>query len=249
MFTEIFLVLFGIFLPFFGTALGAGAVWLVPRRETDVLRKSLYGFAAGVMLASLVWSLLIPSLERSRTPTATILGFLGGIVFFLLSDSLFERAAKKNRFTGNQKMAFAVTLHNVPEGMAVGVAFARALTDPGSALDSAFLLSVGITLQNLPEGSIISAPLSALGKPKRRAFAAGVLSGVVEPVGALLALLLTSLIEGLLPFVLSFAAGAMLYVAADELIPSLDGDSGKKTGLFSLGLGFALMMAMDVIFG
>ena len=145
-------------------------------------------------------------------------------------------------------MIFAVTLHNLPEGMAVGVAFAGALADPAITFQSAMLLSVGITLQNLPEGSIISTPLSAIGNSKGKSFAAGALSGIVEPIGAVLALLLTQLIEGILPFVLSFAAGAMLYVVADELIPDLSSENGKKAGLASLGAGFALMMAMDVIF-
>ena len=244
-----FLCMLGIFLPFLGTALGAGAVWLVPFDAKLALRKIFYGFAAGVMLASLVWSLLLPALELGTSPLPAIAGFLAGVCFFLLCESLFARAAKKDGMTGTKKMIFAVTLHNLPEGMAVGVALAGAMGDGGLAMESAMLLSVGIALQNLPEGSIISTPLAASGTGKRKAFGIGVLSGVVEPIGAVLALFLTRLVTGLLPFVLSFAAGAMLYVVADELIPSLSQGSRKRTGLLALGGGFALMMAMDVIFG
>ncbi len=244
-----FLCILGIFLPFLGTALGAGAVWLVPFDSKLILRKIFYGFAAGVMLASLVWSLLLPALELGASPFPVISGFLAGIFFFLLCESFFDRAAKKDGMSGTKKMIFAVTLHNLPEGMAVGVALAGALGDGGLAMEGAMLLSVGIALQNLPEGSIISTPLAASGIGKSKAFAVGVLSGVVEPIGAVLALFLTRLVTGLLPFVLSFAAGAMLYVAADELIPSLAQGAGKRTGLLALGAGFALMMAMDVIFG
>lgn len=246
MLTKFFLTVLGILLPLFGTAVGAGTVWFVPHDKKHSLRYCLYGFAAGVMLASLVWSLLIPALERNVF--SALAGFLCGVGFFLLCDLLFARAARQRRCSGTQKMIFAVTLHNLPEGMAVGVAFAGALADPAISIQSAMLLSVGITLQNLPEGSIIAAPLAAIGTPKRKAFAAGALSGVVEPIGALLALLLTRLVQGILPFVLSFAAGAMLYVACDELIPDLAAGSGKRAGLLSLGIGFALMMAMDVIF-
>ena len=243
------LTVLGILLPFFGTALGASAVLLVPGKSSKTTEKILFGFASGVMLASLVWSLLIPSLSQSQTPLPTLAGFLSGIIFFLCSDVLFERISKKRSVSGTAKMIFAVTLHNLPEGMAVGVAFAGALTDPSIGIHSAMLLSVGIALQNLPEGSIVSSPLTVCGQSKGKAFGVGVLSGAIEPIGAVSALLLTRLIEGLLPFLLSFAAGAMLYVAADELIPSISHGKGKKVGLFALGIGFSLMMAMDVIFG
>ena len=238
----------GILLPFLGTSLGSASVWLVQFGGQKALRKIFYGFAAGVMLASLVWSLLLPALELD-SPLVTIYGFSAGICFFLLCESLFDRVLTKEPLSGTKKMIFAVTLHNLPEGMAVGVALAGALGEGGLAMEGALLLSVGIALQNLPEGSIISTPLSAIGIRKRKAFGIGVLSGIVEPVGAVLALLLTRLISGILPFVLSFAAGAMLYVVADELIPSLSQGSKKRLGIFSLGIGFSLMMAMDVIFG
>ncbi len=248
MYTNIFLCITGILLPFLGTALGAGAVWLLPQKDRRCLRKVFYGFAAGVMLASLVWSLLIPSLEQSPSPFPTLFGFSAGICFFLLCESIFERVAKSRSLSGTAKMIFAVTLHNLPEGMAVGVAFAGVLADPNLSIEGAMLLSVGIALQNLPEGSIISTPLASSGTSKSKAFGMGVLSGAVEPMGAVLALLLTRLIAGILPFVLSFAAGAMLYVVADELIPDLSEGAGKKAGILALGAGFAVMMALDVIF-
>ncbi len=243
-----FLCILGILLPFLGTALGAATVWLVLFHDRLALRKIFYGFAAGVMLASLVWSLLLPALELG-SPFPAIFGFSAGICFFLWCESLFDRASKKDQLRGTKKMVFAVTLHNLPEGMAVGVAFAGAIGEGGLGMEGAMLLSIGIALQNLPEGSIISTPLTANGIAKRKAFGIGVLSGVVEPIGAVLALLLTRLVTGLLPFVLSFAAGAMLYVAADELIPSLSQGPKKRLGLLALGAGFSLMMAMDVIFG
>jgi len=247
MFQCIFLCTVGILLPLVGTTVGSASVWFVPGGGRRKIRTVLYGFAAGVMLASLVWSLLIPSLESVPSPLPAVVGFLSGNLFFVLCDFLFEKITVKGDFEGTKKMIFAVTLHNLPEGMAVGVALAGALG--GHGMESAMLLSVGIALQNLPEGSIISAPLSAGGMKKRSAFGVGVLSGVIEPVGALLSLWMTGLVKGLLPFVLSFAAGAMLYVAADELIPDLSAGEGKKQGLLALAAGFALMMSMDVIFG
>ena len=243
-----FLCILGIFLPFLGTALGAGSVWLIPFGGKHALRTIFYGFAAGVMLASLVWSLLLPALETGTSPFPAIGGFLAGMCFFLFCEAFFDRATQKKSGNGTRKMIFAVTLHNLPEGMAVGVALAGALGADGFGMEEALLLSLGIALQNLPEGSIISTPLAASGIKKKKAFGIGVLSGVVEPIGAVLALLLTRLVTGLLPFVLSFAAGAMLYVAADELIPALSQGSGKRLGLLALGIGFTLMMAMDVIF-
>lgn len=248
MYTNAFLCTIGILLPFLGTAVGAGAVWLVPGDAKLRLRKVFYGFAAGVMLASLVWSLLIPAMEQGPSPLPAFLGFFSGFCFFLFCEGIFDRAAQNGELSGTKKMIFAVTLHNLPEGMAVGVAFAGVLTEPKLSVEGAMLLSVGIALQNLPEGSIISTPLASGGSAKSKAFGIGVLSGIVEPIGAILALLLTRLITGILPFVLSFAAGAMLYVAADELIPALSGGTGKRAGLFAMGAGFAVMMAMDVIF-
>ena len=236
---EICFVLAGVLTPFIGTALGAAAVFFMQKRRADGLESLPYGFAAGVMLASLVWSLLMPALESARSPLPVCLGFVAGMGFFLLCDALLPPAG--------QRLFFAVTLHNLPEGMAVGVALASALAgslDFGSAL----VLAFGIALQNLPEGAIISMPKVAEGSSRTRGFGSGVLSGVVEPIGALCALVITSLIRSLLPWVLSFAAGAMLYVVCDELIPAVCNSKKRKGGLLALGLGFCLMMLLDVLF-
>lgn len=246
---DTYLTVLGILIPFFGTALGAGAVFILRSSPGERIRKILYGFAAGVMLASLVWSLLIPSLEMSKTPIPALVGFLFGMGFFILCERLSLAIKPLSRLSGKQKMIFAVTLHNLPEGMAVGIAFAGALTDPALSVGSAFVLAFGIALQNFPEGTIVSMPLSAAGISKKKAFFWGVLSGIVEPLGAVAALVLTRFVAVLLPYVLSFAAGAMLFVVADELIPALSVGRGKNRGLCALAFGFSIMMLMDVIFG
>ena len=242
-----FFLYLGILLPLFGTVLGAAAVFVLKRNASSSLTPLLYGFAAGVMLAALVWSLLIPALEKSDSPFPAAAGLLSGIAFFLLCDALCQKSPKGKR-KAVDRMFFAVTLHNLPEGMAVGVALAGAVMGTGVSLESALLLSLGIALQNIPEGAILSMPLGALEKSKTKAFGIGALSGVVEPLGALGALVLTATAQALLPFILSFAAGAMLYVIGDELIPCLGQDRQKSWGLMALGAGFCVMMLMDVIF-
>ncbi len=239
------LTFIGILLPFLGTSLGAGTVFFIKKGFGEKLKKCLFGFAAGVMIASSVWSLLIPSIELSPSPFPAVIGFLFGMGFFILCDKKQKNMAKKQ--VTKKNLFFAVTLHNIPEGMAVGVAFAGAF---GGSLSfaEAFLIAVGIALQNFPEGAILSTPLVASGIKKRKAAGFGVLSGTVEPVGAILALILTRFITFLLPYILSFAAGAMLFVVADELIPSLEGEK-KEWGLFSFAIGFSLMMTMDVVLG
>jgi len=242
------LILAGILLPFLGTSLGAGAVFLLKRSIADVTQKALFGFAAGVMLAASVWSLLIPSIEWEEGVVQTAGGFLFGVGLFLLFDGLFlekSNTSQKKR----SSLALAVTLHNVPEGMAIGIAFAGvAARGDLSALGGAMLLSLGIGMQNVPEGAVVSMPLKGSGLRRRNAFFVGVVSGAVEPLGALAAFFLTRWIEPVLPFFLSFAAGAMVYVTEKELIPSLQG-KGEWLGHFSLGVGFALMMCMDVLLG
>jgi ZIP family zinc transporter len=240
------LAFFSILLPFLATSLGAGTVLFMKKTPGEKTKKCLFGFAAGVMVASSVWSLLIPSLESSPTPFPTLTGFLLGMSFFILCDKKQKSTAEKHPFA-RKNLFFAVTLHNIPEGMAVGVAFAAAFQGSLS-FGAAFLIALGIALQNFPEGAILSTPHAASGFSKKKAILFGVLSGTVEPLGAVVALVLTRFITFLLPYVLSFAAGAMLFVVTDELIPSLEG-SKKEWGLFSFALGFALMMAMDVIFG
>ncbi|MBR5295843.1 MAG: ZIP family metal transporter [Clostridia bacterium] len=238
-------ILLGILLPFLGTFLGSGTVFFLKASPKIKTQKCLYGFAAGVMLASLVWSLLIPSFEFSSSPFPTLIGFLLGAGMFILLGEWEKRRENAGPLT-KKKLFWAVTFHNIPEGMAVGVALAGALTGTLS-FGSALLLSMGIALQNFPEGAIISAPLATTGVSKKNAAGIGILSGAVEPLGAILALLLTSFITWLLPYILSFAAGAMLFVVADELIPALLGKE-KEKGLWGLASGFALMMLMDVIF-
>lgn len=240
------ITLIGILLPFMSTSLGAGTVFCIRSGPNEKTKKCLYGFAAGVMVASSVWSLLIPSLELAVTPFPTLSGFIFGMGFFILCDKKQKSMAKKHPLAG-KNLFFAVTLHNIPEGMAVGVAFAGAF-EGSLSFGTAFLIALGIALQNFPEGAILSTPLAARGIKKRKALLIGVLSGTVEPVGAVAALLLTRFITFLLPYILSFAAGAMLFVVADELIPSLE-EEGKEWGLFSFALGFSLMMTMDVVLG
>lgn len=255
--TDIFVTAAGILLPFLGTALGAAAVFVITRKMIFSVKCAMLGFAAGVMIAASVWSLLIPAIEMTekaggRPWLPATVGFLAGILILPAADKLTELLSKQKRCNdaslGREKMLFfAVTLHNVPEGMAVGVVFAGALTG-GVPLFEAFALSVGIAVQNFPEGAIISVPLGAEGMKKGRAFLYGVASGAVEPIAALITMALTSLITPVLPYILSFAAGAMIYVVIDELIPSAkEGESAA--GTVGAAFGFALMMLLDIAFG
>lgn len=242
-----------ILLPFFGTILGAAAVFLMQQRVRPALQKGLLGFSAGVMLAAMVWSLLIPAMEMAEaqgTPPwlPAAVGFLLGVGGLLGLDGLLAHAEKRPE-KGSMLM-LAVTLHNLPEGMAVGVAIAGALAGEGLVTGAgAAALSLGIAIQNIPEGTIISAPLAATGKSKLRAFGAGALSGVVEPLGAVLTLILTRQITVLLPYVLAFAAGCMLYVVVVELIPEAGKGEKSPAGAIGAGLGFAVMMLLDVLLG
>lgn len=243
---------FCILMPFFGTALGAAAVFFLTHRSR--WKVPVLGFSAGVMLAAMVWSLLMPAMEYTALSGGIVwlpatVGFLAGVGGLLGLDAVLAR--KKQRKDSTFLLTLAVTLHNLPEGMAVGVALAQPLqaaADPGS-MAAAFTLSLGIAIQNLPEGAIISAPLAASGWKKSRAFLGGVLSGAVEPLGAVATLLLTRLITGLLPYVLAFAAGTMLYVTAVELIPETQADEKASLGTVGLALGFAVMMLLDVALG
>ncbi len=248
------LVTLGILIPFFGTALGASAVFLLKKEPHAAVVKALLGFAAGVMLAASVWSLLLPAIELAIQQgtvgwVPAVVGFFVGVGFLLLLDAL---APYLHRHTGQGQsvrkrslLLLAVTLHNIPEGMAVGVIFAGAIAEQNAVtLAGAFALSVGIAIQNIPEGAVVSMPHAADGKV--RAFGRGVLSGIVEPIGALAAVLLSAFVEPLLPYVLSFAAGAMVYVAAEELIPEA---ADTPAGTLSLAVGFALMMTLDVALG
>ena len=251
----------GLMVPFAGTAAGAAMVFLMKNRIGDGVEKFLTGLAAGVMLAASVWSLLLPSLAMSEDQPAAFLpavsGFLAGVLFLMLTDRLMPHwllkySGRKHTLCTkkNGMMIFAVTLHNIPEGMAVGIALAAAFcSHSGMTAASAMALSAGIAIQNFPEGAIISLPLRSEGRSKGTAFFAGVLSGMVEPVFGFVTILLTGLIVPLMPYLLAFAAGAMIYVVAEELIPEAHRGSHSAGATIGLSIGFVLMMALDVALG
>ena len=256
-------VILGILLPFAGTTLGAAMVFFMRKEMNEKLQKGLLGFASGVMIAASVWSLLIPAIEMAEEggqiawiPAAA--GFLLGIGVLLLLDTVtphqhFQESEPEGIQASLRKttmLMLAVTLHNIPEGMAVGVTFAGVLSDNVLiTMTGAFVLSIGIAIQNFPEGAIISMPLRAQGITKLRAFVYGTLSGIVEPIAAFLTIWLTGLVVPLLPYFLSFAAGAMIYVVVEELIP--EAQNGKHTNVGTIGVaaGFTLMMILDVALG
>ena len=255
--------LIGILIPFLGTALGAACVFFMKSSLSDLVQRSLTGFAAGVMVAASIWSLLIPAIEQSTQWgklaffPATV-GFWFGVLFLLLLDHVIphlhrnsaQSEGPKNKLQRTTMMVLAVTLHNIPEGMAVGVVYAGYLS--GSAqitAAGALALSLGIAIQNFPEGAIISMPLRAEGMKKPRAFLGGLLSGLVEPIGAVLTILAASFIVPALPYLLSFAAGAMLYVVVEELIPEMSQGKHSNAGTVFFAVGFSLMMILDVALG
>lgn len=252
-------ILGGILIPFLGTTLGAALVFFMKKNINKSLEKTLLGFASGVMIAASVWSLLLPSIElasNSGVPPfiPPAIGFLLGVLFLIIIDKLtsniYAKHPTKNRKKNSFMLFLAVTLHNVPEGMAVGVAFAGFMKGtPGLTFMGALILAVGIGIQNAPEGAIISMPLKSEGYSKKKAFLIGVISGVVEPISALLTILLTNIVVPVLPYLLAFAAGAMIYVVAEELIP--EASRGKHTYLGTIGvsLGFVIMMVLDVALG
>ena len=249
--------------PLLGTTLGAAMVFLMRNEMNARLEKALLGFAAGVMIAASVWSLLIPSIDMAAEQgvipwVPALVGFLLGIVFLLLIDTLpphlhlasDKPEGVKSGFSKTTMMLLAVTIHNIPEGMAVGVAFAGAVIgNAGITMAGALALAVGIAIQNFPEGAIISMPLRGEGMSRTKAFVCGVLSGIVEPIGALLTIWLTSSIRPALPYFLSFAAGAMIYVVVEELIPESQNGEHTNIGTIGVAVGFALMMVLDVALG
>ncbi len=250
-------------IPFAGTVLGAALVFFMRKELPDRVNKSLLGFASGVMVAASVWSLLIPSMEMGASsgkwsvlPAAV--GFLLGIGFLLLIDEITphlhvgtdEPEGPRSRLSRTAMLALAVTIHNLPEGMAVGVVAAGALQgDIGITAAGAMATALGIAIQNVPEGAIVAMPMRAAGNSRTHAFLIGSLSGAVEPIGAVAVILLASLLTPALPFLLAFAAGAMMYVVVEELIP--EASSGHHSNLSTIGfaLGFVLMMVMDVALG
>ena len=241
-------------IPFLGTALGSAFVFFMKRDMPPVVQKILLGFASGVMVAASVWSLLIPSIEMGSVVAPTI-GLLAGFAFLLIIDYITPHIhpaggpeGPQSRLSRTAKLALAVTIHNFPEGMAVGVAIAGALTADFN-MAGALALSLGIAIQNVPEGAIISMPLRAEGNSRWKAFGIGALSGIVEPLGGALVLLLATAVLGIMPFMLAFAAGAMLYVVVEELVPEYSQGKHSNIGTVGFALGFALMMVLDVVLG
>ena len=256
-------ILQGLAIPFLGTTLGAACVFLLRGELDHRIQKAFTGFAAGIMVAASVWSLLIPSMEESSALGAyaslpAVAGFWAGTLFLLLLDHIIphlhlnseEAEGPKSALSKNLKLVLAVTLHNIPEGMAVGVVYAGYLAGTAQITAAgALALSLGIAIQNFPEGAIISMPLRAEGMKKGRAFWGGVLSGIVEPIGAVLTILAAGIVVPALPYLLSFAAGAMLYVVVEELIPEMSQGQHSNVGTVFFAVGFSVMMVLDVALG
>ena len=253
----------GILIPFIGTMLGSACVFLLKNKLNDKIQRALTGFAGGVMVAASVWSLLIPAMEQAKgmgklafLPAG--IGFLLGIFFLLILDSsiphLHMNAEKaegpRAKLKKTTMMVLAVTLHNIPEGMAVGVLFGGVISGNSSVtIGGAFALAIGIAIQNFPEGAIISMPLHAEGKSKLSAFGGGVLSGIVEPIAAVLTIIAMGIVIPIMPVLLSFAAGAMIYVVVEELIPEMSAGEHSNIGVIMFSVGFVIMMALDVALG
>lgn len=253
----------GLLIPFIGTALGAACVFFIKNEIKDWLQRALLGFASGVMIAASVWSLLIPSIEMSKAMgrfsfVPAVIGFFLGICFLFVLDKVIphlhidnkEHEGPKTKLGNSVMLMLAVTLHNIPEGMAVGVVFAGLANQSGEiSAAAAYALAIGIAIQNFPEGAIISLPFKSEGNSKTKSFLYGVISGAVEPVAALITIALSGLITTTLPYFLSFAAGAMIFVVVEELLPEASADN--KTDICTLGFaaGFAIMMVLDVALG
>lgn len=255
-------VIIGLLIPFLGTTLGAGCVFFMRQSMNRLVEKILLGFASGVMVAASVWSLLIPAIDMSKDlgkfafmPAA--IGFLLGIGFLLMLDKTiphmhldYQEEGKKAQLKKTTMLVLAVTLHNIPEGMAVGVVFAGVILGNNDvSLMGAMALAIGIAIQNFPEGAIISMPLRSEGASKKKAFGYGMLSGIVEPIGAIITILLSRIVIPVLPYLLAFAAGAMMYVVVEELVP--EASSGDHSNIATIGfaIGFVVMMILDVALG
>lgn len=256
-------VIIGILLPFIGTTLGSACVFLMRKNINKNIEKLLLGFASGVMIAASIWSLLIPSIDMAKESNIipyipASVGFILGMLFLLLLDKLVphihlestESEGIKTSLKKTTMLVLAVTLHNIPEGMAVGVVFAGMLAqNTGITLAGAFALSLGIAIQNFPEGAIISMPLKSEGMSKIKSFWYGTLSGIVEPIAAILTICLSQIVVSILPYLLSFAAGAMIYVVIEELVPEIKSEGSSSVGIFGVAIGFVLMMILDVALG
>ena len=256
-------VILGLMIPFIGTAAGSACVFFLKKDLKDGIKRALTGFAAGVMVAASIWSLIVPAIEQSSGKgrfafLPAFAGFWFGILFLLLLDhiiphlhvSIDQVEGPKSKLTRTAMLVLAVTLHNIPEGMAVGVVYAGLINASGNiTAGAAMALALGIAIQNFPEGAIISMPLFSEGKSKPKSFVLGVLSGVVEPVFGGLTVLIAGLVVPAMPYLLSFAAGAMLYVVVEELIPEMSQGKHSNIGVISFAIGFSLMMALDVALG
>lgn len=256
-------IVIGLLLPLAGTTLGAACVWLIRREIPALLQKSLTGFAAGVMVAASVWSLIIPAIEMTdkdglASVLPAVVGFAMGIGFLLLLDELVPHQhiesdvseGPRTNLSRTSKLALAVTLHNIPEGMAVGVAMAAAMEHNAyMPMAGAVALSLGIAIQNFPEGAIVSMPLRAAGNSRWKSFMIGAASGAVEPAAAVVTVLLASFVLPILPYLLAFAAGAMMYVVVEELIPETQDGRHSNFGTLGFTVGFLLMMVLDVVLG
>lgn len=255
--------LIGVLIPFLGTLLGSACVFLLKDKINNKLQRGLLGFASGVMIAAAIWSLIIPSIDMSDylgklafIPAAV--GIILGMLFLLLMDKIIPHLhlsskkpeGLKAKISKTTMLVLAVTLHNIPEGMAVGVVFAGFISGETSiSIAGSIALSIGIAIQNFPEGAIISLPLKSEGNSKLKSFILGTLSGIVEPIAALVTILLANLITPILPYVLSFAAGAMIYVVVEELIPEASEGEHSNIGSIGFGIGFVIMMILDIALG
>lgn len=245
----------GILIPFIGTSLGSSFVFFLKKNMNENFQKIIVGFASGVMIAASIWSLILPAVEMAEEqykiawiPAAV--GMILGVLFLIIVNKSAEKLEGKENGRKINMLTFSVTLHNIPEGMAVGVCFAGFLAgNSGITLIEAIVLAIGIAIQNIPEGAIISLPLKLEGKSKTKAFISGVLSGIVEPISAMITVLLINMVVPLLPYLLSFAAGAMIYVVVEELVPEMH--SGKKSvlGVIGVTIGFVIMMVLDIALG
>lgn len=253
----------GLLIPFLGTMLGSAMVFLMKNEMNKKIEKLLLGFASGVMISASIWSLMIPSIDMAEKQgkiswIPAVIGFILGIIFLLVLDSLIPHLHLKTdkpegikaKLKNSTMMVLAVTLHNIPEGMTVGVVFAGILTqNAGITLAGAIALSIGIAIQNFPEGAIISMPLKTEGISKTKSFLYGTLSGIVEPIVAIITILLTNRLVPVLPYLLSFAAGAMMYVVVEELIPESQAGEHSNIGTVGFAIGFIIMMILDVALG
>ena len=256
-------ILIGLLIPFLGTVLGSAMVFFMKDKINPKLQKILSGFASGVMIAASIWSLIIPSINMAEEQgdiswLPASIGFLVGVAFLLILDSIIPHLhidtkkpeGIKSKLKNATMMVLAVTLHNIPEGMTVGVVYAGLLAqNTNITLAGALALSIGMAIQNFPEGAIISMPLKSEGMSKTKSFLYGTLSGIVEPLGAIITILLTSVVTPILPYLLAFAAGAMIYVVVDELIPETETGEHSNIGTIGVAIGFVIMMILDIALG